>query len=63
VRGANTTEPMLAPADLAGLVTDLPLDLPGVPIFGLEEFHRIANHLELLYRQAFAPLDLFAGGA
>lgn len=43
VRGGNSAESVCDPGTLLGLVTDLPLSLPGVPTFGLNDVCGVAD--------------------
>ena len=54
VRAANTRVPLCNPAELAGLITDLPLSFPGVPVFGLDDVLAIATRIEALMPYARA---------
>jgi molybdopterin-guanine dinucleotide biosynthesis protein B len=48
VRAANSQRPLCNPAELAGLVTDLPLRFPGVPTYGLDDVGAIAARITTL---------------
>lgn len=45
VRAANSQTPLCPPERLCGIVSDLALDFPGVPRFGLDAIEAIADHL------------------
>jgi molybdopterin-guanine dinucleotide biosynthesis protein B len=45
VRAANSTAPVCAPEELAGLVTDLPLAYGTVPVYGLDDAETVAQRM------------------
>ncbi|MNK43988.1 Molybdopterin-guanine dinucleotide biosynthesis adapter protein [compost metagenome] len=45
VRAANSQSPVTPPDGLSGLVTDLPLSLPDVPSYGLDDLEAIAHRI------------------
>lgn len=50
VRAARSQTPVTPAEELSGLITDLELDLPGVPRFGLDDVEAIADRMESLIR-------------
>lgn len=51
VRAGNSTAIASNPASLLALVTDLPLEVEGVPSFGLNAVNEIVEHMIGLYRR------------
>ncbi len=52
VRHGNSTAPVCDPKTLIGLVTDLPISLPCIPTFGLEDIGKLAD-LIVEYKKAY----------
>lgn len=48
VRAANSTRPLCDPTTLAGLISDLPLAYPGVPLYGLDDVEGVAGRIQAL---------------
>lgn len=51
VRAGNSCAPVSDPSALIALVTDLPIAVEGIPVFGLNDADGIVQYVERLYRQ------------
>lgn len=51
VRAANSREPVCAPGELSALVSDLSFPDLALPVFGLDDTHAIADHIEACLRR------------
>ena len=51
VRKGNSEEPVSDPATLLALVTDLPLEVPGVPVLPLDQPHEAVRFLLRLVKE------------